>query len=397
MGRTSRREETMTRRVLVAVSLALLAFATQARASWTDWLVEWPPISVGGIETANAPAGPAIGDRCVVVSVNDIWSWNISGEVWCRSLTDGFGWTLMNHIDGNGWSTSVAMDAAPAMGSGFTAPYWAISDRLLYRIYYGVAGGTPEEAVAGDEGNSLSLAHYSDGTALIVYSGQDRRVRSATRNPVTGAWTTAQITNNTTGTNRWSVDAVIASDVLHITYWDDVLKAVRYARKDAQGWTFETAKNLTGSLFVSPAVAADSEGRAHIAFPGRDGLLHYLRRTAPGTWVEHTFAPPQPIANETGPVGFTVDDRKAHFVYGTGNYPANPNRELRYVNSTRLGVWGDSTLLYLQNNEPEGFRGIDLVRKNGPSPNSFTEDRLLASWSVDQFGLVGVGCADCIP
>jgi hypothetical protein len=388
---------TMARRALMAlVYLALLASPPEARADWKDWLVlvESDPLPFGGIETANAPAGPGVHDKCIVISVNDIWfTGNISGEVWCISPTDNFGWTLMNHVDGNGWSTSVAMDAAPALGSGFTPPYWAISDRALFRIYYGVAGGTPEEAVAGDEGNSLSLAHFSDGTALIVYSGQDRRVRTATRNPVTGVWTTAQITNNTTGFNRWSVDAVIKSDVVHITYWDDVYKAVRYARKDAQGWTFETAKDLTGSASVSPAVAADEEGRAHIAFPGRDGLLHYLRRTAPGTWVEHTFTPPQPVANDTGPAGFTVDNRKAHFLYATGNFPAHPNRELRYVNSTRLGVWGDSTLVTYANGEPEGFRGIDLVRKGGP----LTVDRIYGSWSFNQFGLVLTGCADCVP
>jgi hypothetical protein len=390
----------MARRAMAVVSLVVLASAPQARADWADWLAVTvsDPLPFGVIETANAPAGPAAQDRCVVLSVNDIYfTGNISGEVWCQSPTANFGWTLMNHIDGNGFSTSVAMNEAPSVGvSGFTPPYWAISDRALFRIYYGVAGGTPEEAVAGDEGNSLSLGHYSDGTALIVYSGQDRRVRSATRNPATGVWTTAQITNNTTGTNRWSVDAVVVSNVLHITYWDDVYKAVRYARKDAQGWTFETAKSLTGSAFVSPSVIADSEGKAHIAFPGRDGLLHYLRRTAPGTWVENTFAPPQPVSYDVaGPVGITVDNRKTHFLYATGNYPNNYTiREVRYVNYTRAtGVWGDSVMLQYTNNDVEGFRGIDLVSKGG----LLTPDKLLGSWSVNQFGLVGVGCSDCIP
>jgi hypothetical protein len=387
----------MSRRALAVLSLVLLASAPQARADWTDWAVEVVsnPYPWTGIETANAPAGPAIQDRCIVVSVNDIWNGNISGEVWCQSETSGFGWTLMNQIDGNGWSTSVAMDEAPAVGSGFTPPYWAIADRGLFRIYYGVAGGTPEEAVAGDQGNSLSLAHFPDGTAIIVYSGQDRRVRMATRKPETGVWSTAQVTNNTTGTDRWSVDAVTSTNVLHITYWDDVYNAVRYARNDAQGWTFETAKDLTGSGFVSPAVAADSEGGAHIAFHGRDGLLHYLRRTAPGTWVEHTFTPPQPVSNDTaGRVGLTVDNRKAHFVYATGYYPNYLNRELRYVNYTRAsGVWGGSTLLQYSNSDYEGFRGIDLVRKGGP----LTVDRIFASWSLGQFGVVSVGCADCIP
>jgi hypothetical protein len=316
---------------------------------------------------------------------------NNSGEVWCMRESGG-GLTLESKIDTAGFA-SVALDAAPDSAGTFTPPYFAVSDPILSQVWYGVAGGTPELAVQGSPARSLSLAHFSDGTALLVYRGQGDRIYTASRSPQTGAWTEMQLTDNTSGTARWSVDAVIESDVIHIAYWDEDWQAVRYARKDAAGWTFETAKDLAGSAYVSPAVAGDDEGRAYIAFPGRDGLLHYLRRTGPGAWTEHTFTPPLPVSYDAdrGPVGFTLDpSRRAHFVYGTGNW-GDADRVLRYVNCGPQGVWRDSTVLSSMTNNPEGYRGIDLVRKGGP-----LRPKILASWAASVAGILQIGCADCI-
>ncbi|HET9315300.1 MAG TPA: hypothetical protein VFQ51_06895, partial [Vicinamibacteria bacterium] len=288
---------------------------------------------------------------------------------------------------------SVAMDRAPGIDTGFTPSYFAYSDPGAAQIWYGVAGQTPELAVDGQVAHSLSLAHFTDGTPYIVYRGPGDHIYTATRKP-TGEWGNVQLTNNTSGTARWSVDAVISGNTVHITYWDATYTAVRYARWEAGAWTFETAKNLaSGSVppdFVSPAVAADTLGRAYIAFNGRDGLLHYLRRTAPGTWSEQTFTPPVPVSfdQDRGPVGFTVDPtRRAHFLYGTGN--GSGVKSLRYVNKTILGGWQDSVMVS-EANSLEGFRGIDMV-KAGDRPNT----QLLGTWSFDLVGVLGVGCGNC--
>jgi hypothetical protein len=384
----------MVRRWVVASSISLLATASHAQADWADWRVYQPgPLWV--FETGNAPSGPQLFDRCYIIAVTDFVTANNSGQVWCNQTAGPL--TLENQIDTLGFA-SVAMDAAPTRGETFTPPSFAVSDPARAQIWYGVAGQAPELALEGNSAMSLSLAHFSDGAALLVYRGGNNRLYTATRKP-TGQWSEMQLTNNSSGNNRWSVDAVIQSDVVHIAYWDDDLKAVRYARKDASGWTFETVKDLASAgtvapNFVAPAVAADDAGGAHVGFSAPDGLLHYLRRIRPGAWAEHTFAPPLPVTSDDdrGPVGFTIDQtrNRAHFVYGTGN-GSDAQRVLRYVNVGASGVWRDSTVLSSMTNNPDGYRGIDLVLKVGP-----VKDLLLASWAASVAGILELGCADCI-
>ena len=380
----------MLRRWVVVSFLGLLGLASQARADWKDWLIV-PGGPVWVFETGNAPTGPGMHDRCFIIAVTDFVTANNSGEVWCRSA---FGTTLMNKIDTVGFA-SVAMDAPLFLSPSLAAPYYAVSDPASAQVWYGVTGQPPELAVQGTPARSLSLAHFADGTALLVYAGWNGRVYLSTRDPQTSQWKQMQLTNNSTGFNRWSVDAVIESGVVHITYWDADWQAVRYARRRAGAWTFETVKNVGGSpSFVSPAVAGDDEGGAYVAFALPDGLLHYLQRTGPATWTEHTFAPPLPASYDAdrGPVGFTVGHRKlAHFVYGTGNW-GDPDRVLRYVNASIDGVWRDSTVLQVMTNEPEGYRGIDLVRKG-----ALLQQQLLASWASAVVGILELGCSDCIP
>ena len=373
---------------LAILWIVSLAVTPSARADWTQWQFEQPgPVFVG--ETATAPAGLGTRDRCVVLAVTDFVTANNSGEVWCSQ--EGQGWTQYTQIMTASFA-SVAMVAPLNSSTSFTPPYFAVSDPGLAQIWYGVTGGVPELAVQGNPGRSLSMGHYSDGTAILVYKGHNDRLYMAARKPATGTWSEIQVTNNTSGPTRWSVDAVVVSDIVHIAYWDANISAVRYGRLDAGGWTFETVRNLPA--FVSPAVAGDGQGGAHVAYAGTDGLLHYLRRTGPGTWAETTFAPPLPASydEDRGPVGFTIDSSgRAHFVYGTGNW-GDPDRVLRYVNLSPLGTWADSTALRTMTNNHEGYRGIDLVRKGGP-----IDEQVFASWTAAVVGIAEVGCADCIP
>lgn len=379
----------MVRRSIVVLSLILSAFASRAHASWTDWIVIETGQIVFALETATAPAGPAPNHRCVAAGVLAP-TWGFSAEVWCGDAAAG------DLVKVNDVPTiddpSVAMDAAPGVEDVPTPPFFAFSDPGAGQIWYGIAGQNPELAVDGSVALSLSLAHFSDGTPFLVYRGPGDHIYTASRKP-TGEWAQMQLTNNTSGPARWSVDAVIDRDVVHIAYWDDTWKAIRYARRDGAVWTFETAKDLTGSQFVSPAVAGGDEGRAYIAFAGRDGLLHYLRRTGPGTWSERVFTPPTPVSFDAdrGPVGFAVDHtRRAHFVYGTGN--GSDTMTLRYVNNGFGGAWQGSrvlTSLDPQNNF-EGYRGIDMVLRGG----RFNE-KLLATWAAGWVGAVGYGCGNC--
>jgi hypothetical protein len=373
--------------------LAWCGFAAQARADWTQWLVE-PLPQVFVTETANASSGPNIPDRCNAVGGTNV-DFQEFGEVYCQL---GGSVVLMNRIETAGFA-SVAMDAAPDTGAPFVPPYFAIADLGSQQIWYGVAGQTPVLAVQGSPARSLSLAHFADGTPYLVYRGLNDRIYTATRKP-TGEWSQMQLTNNQSGTANWSVDAVIKADIVHIAYWDSTWNVIRYARRQGATWTFETAKDLTGSQYVAPAVAADEQGRAYIAYGGRDGVLHYLRRTAANTWVERTYTPPQPISlPNLGPVGFTVDSQsRAHFVYGTGGNGTSIT--IRYVNTMNTpsnnAPWQDATILDNSAGGTSGYYGIDLARKNG-SPVGLVDEKVIASWASSLVGVTQWGCADCIP
>lgn len=384
----------MLRRSLWVSSLAVLVLARGADAAWTDWTVNSPG-NVFALETASASAGPGAYDRCVTYGYLELFG-GFSGEVWCE--WSGLGFSQVNSIPTAG-DPSVAMDAALNSGTNIAPPFFAISDPDSAQVWYGIAGQTPELALQGVVARSLSLAHFSDGTPLLVFRGTGDRIYTASRKP-TGEWSTMQLTNNTSGDKRWSVDAVVVADVVHITYWDDTWKDIRYARREGATWTFETVKDFSSGVdpgFFSPSVGSDERGRAVVAYAGKDGLLHVQRRSAPNTWSDATFTAPAPLSHnaDRGPVGLTVDGTGLeHIVFGTGNV-ASDEMKLYYVNKPALGSNNFAGLTLLQQvgpNEPEGYTGVDLVRKPGPGPFN---SRLLASWSVSFVGILGLGCGNC--
>jgi hypothetical protein len=211
----------MMRRILVVSSVGLLALASVARGDWSDWQVTAQDQIIVR-ETAGASSGPDVRERCVTIGRYDFVSGGVAGEVWCN---DGSGLALMERI-ATGEMPSVAMDAAPGAQSAPTPPSYVVSDPSGQLVWYGVVGQNPELALQQTVARSVSLVHYSDGTPLLVYRGQGDHLYTASRKP-TGEWGESQLTNNTSGTNRWSVDAAITHDVLHIAYWDATWQAVR--------------------------------------------------------------------------------------------------------------------------------------------------------------------------
>jgi hypothetical protein len=371
----------------VVCSVVLVGFASWGYADWTNWSVHQPgPFFVQ--ETASVPVNPGPNGRCVAFGILDFATAAKRAEVWC---TQNGLLTQMNVIDVGDTLPSVAMNVPPDSFGIPTLPAYAITDPDNQQIWYGIAGQPPELAVEGNRAFSLSLAHYPTGEPILVYRGHNDVLYTAARKP-TGEWSEMQLTNNSSGFARWSVDAVIRQGILHVAYWDATWQAVRYGRKEGATWIFETVKNLAGTDYVSPAVEGDDEGRAYVAYAGRDGLLHYFRRTAPGTWVESTFTPPQPVSTDfdQGKIGFAVDNtRRAHFLYGTGNGGVEVERVLRYVSNGPAGNWQYSTAVTSVTNNPEGYRGIDLAWRGRFS------QKLVASWSVTLVGILQLGCNDC--
>jgi hypothetical protein len=368
-------------------SVVLVGFASWGYADWTNWTTSYPgPVFVQ--ETASAPVSPGPNGRCVTFGILDFATAAKRAEVWC---TQNGSLTQMNVIDVGDTLPSVAMDAPPDSFGIPTLPAYAVSDPVNQQIWYGIAGQPPELAVEGNPAFSLSLAHYPTGDPILVYRGRNDVLYTATRKP-TGEWAEMQLTNNSSGFARWSVDAVIRQGILHVAYWDATYQAVRYGRKEGASWTFETVKDLAGQAYVSPSVEGDNEGRGYVSYAGLDGALHYFQRSLAGTWSESTFKPPLPVSTDfdQGKIGFAVDNTKrAHFLFGTGNGGPEVERVLRYVSNGPAGNWQYSTAVTSIAHNPEGYRGIDLVWRGRFS------QKLVASWSVTLVGFLQLGCNDC--
>lgn len=379
------------RRSLVVCSIGLLGLASSARADFTNWYVhQETPLFVN--ETASAPATTGPNDRCVAFGITDFVTAAHGAEVWC---TQSGALTQVNRIDTFDFA-SVAMATTPTSIGAVSAPHYAISDPGALTVHYGEAGQPPVVAVSNNQARSLGLAHFADGTPFLVYRGFGNVLYFSTRKP-TGEWGETQLTNNSNGSATWSVDIAIASDVVHIAYWDDTYQAVRYARKSGATWIFETVKNLPspgtpGSGYVSPSIAADNSG-PYIAYAGRDGKVHYFIRNLT-TWTERTYTPPAPPSTDydQGRIGLAVDaTRRAHFLFATGN--GSSPRVLRYVSSPfAINAFQNATVVdNLGTGNPEGYRSIDMVLRGD------SDQRLIASWASTLVNFLYTGCTDCTP
>ncbi len=82
--------------------------------------------------------------------------------------------------------------------------------------------------------------------------------------------------------------AVDATDKVHIVYFDETNKAVRYTTNNTGSWTIETVSERSLTQ-VGPAIGLDSENKVHIMYIDRENKeLRYAKNTT-GSWSIETI------------------------------------------------------------------------------------------------------------
>jgi hypothetical protein len=281
------------------------------------------------LETSLVVTGAGRQDVCLAVAFNPVlFILPRRAELWCPTPN---GWWKVNSFA----TEPVVPWVSATRKAGSAQAQWAVAEEDNGRLWYGTAGEEPELVAPPVYGASVVLSHFSDGRPFITYRGMppDHRVFYATRD---AEWTAVRLTNNFTSPTERSVASVVRGDAVHIAYWDDTYRALRYATRPPGGaWTFETVYATTGPPLM-PAVAHDGE-RAHIAAAHESGQVLVFSRGAQGWTQAQVGGPPIPASLRN--VALQADRRlRLHLAYVAHD---GPSERIVYASRRLGGQWSE--------------------------------------------------------
>ena len=201
-------------------------------------------------------------------------------------------------LDGSGWHTYTADDAAENVGQYVSLAtdskewphmvYYGVDEKVLWYIYWDGSGWQRERVDGEDAGQYASLALDSNDHAHISYYDETNHNLKYGYRRGANDWQVETVHGSSEWVGWYSSLALDSSERPHIAYYDASNKDLLYASFDGSYWMIESV-DYTGDVGVECSLAIDGYDVPHISYWewGDKKNLKYAFRNS-GTWYWET-------------------------------------------------------------------------------------------------------------
>lgn len=276
-------------------------------------------------------AAVAKGPNGVVFALGALYT-DSNSHIYAFRYDPAVGWDQGQKLDTEGLGDSSQPRMAAGLDGSATVVWLegdGVRDNLWQSRYVAGSGWTTAAKLETEDGGSMAtpaIAAQADGSAMVVWSGDDGSHNNAYSNKFTQGvgWSGATLLETTD--NETAYATAVAADEAG-GFWavwsqDGTTGYNLYARHDVagSGWgATELAEKDDSVDAYTPSLAVDGLGQVIVAYSGYDGLYH--------TWSNR---------------------RSAAGVWGTGARLDNPSDDSGVGSSVGVGPNGEGVIVYVQ-------------------------------------------------